>query len=241
MGIQNQERFRRTSLEETRQDLRKASLRELVLEQLCRIHWPSLYVQAKSAGYSTADAEDLTQGFFIEFLRSNRIEKYRTSRGNLRSFLSSAFRHYLIDDIRSKGAEKRGGKVPHTPIHSPAVKYELRHEPPAQSHGHDREWALGIYAAAIRQLRLQYEGKGKQDLFNVIGQFLLPGTAKGLDYREAGEELSTSEAGIRNAVFRMRRHFKEKVLEELRDTVTENEDFGDALRYVIRVIGLEKA
>jgi DNA-directed RNA polymerase specialized sigma24 family protein len=38
------------------------------LETLCRTYWMPLYAFARRQGHAPADAEDLTQGFFAEFL-----------------------------------------------------------------------------------------------------------------------------------------------------------------------------
>jgi RNA polymerase sigma-70 factor (ECF subfamily) len=68
------------------------------LEQLCRIYWYPLYAHARRRGNTPADAEDLTQGFFLSFL----------SRGDLAGLAPEKAR-FRIPDSRpaAQGAGSR--------------------------------------------------------------------------------------------------------------------------------------
>jgi DNA-directed RNA polymerase specialized sigma24 family protein len=41
---------------------------EEALAELCKLYWYPLYGYVRRRGYSTEDAQDLTQGFFLDFL-----------------------------------------------------------------------------------------------------------------------------------------------------------------------------
>src|SRR5215472_9486611 len=57
------------------------------LEQLCRTYWPPIYGYIRRDGYTTEDAQDLTQEFFARLLERNYLEHLQDQRGKFRSFL----------------------------------------------------------------------------------------------------------------------------------------------------------
>ena len=57
------------------------------LENLCRTYWRPLYRFVRHEGYSPAEAEDITQGFFALLLERKDFQSVRQEKGRLRSFL----------------------------------------------------------------------------------------------------------------------------------------------------------
>ena len=49
--------------------------RQRALETLCQTYWPPVYAFIRSKGANHAEAEDLTQGFFADFLARDDFEK----------------------------------------------------------------------------------------------------------------------------------------------------------------------
>ena len=58
------------------------------LEALCRTYWYPLYAFVRRRGYAQHQAEDLTQGFFADFLSRRHFSRVDPSKGKLRSYLS---------------------------------------------------------------------------------------------------------------------------------------------------------
>ena len=64
-------------------------------------------------GYSAHDAQDLTQGFFARLLEKDFLKDVDHNRGQFRSFLLVALKHFLSHERESARAQKRGGgRVP---------------------------------------------------------------------------------------------------------------------------------
>ena len=82
---------------------------EAAVAQLCRDYWPPLYSFVRRRGYSSANAQDLVQGFFTYFLRTKIYAQARSERGKFRSFLLASLNRYLIDDWHRENRLKRGG------------------------------------------------------------------------------------------------------------------------------------
>ncbi|MBW3599508.1 MAG: sigma-70 family RNA polymerase sigma factor, partial [Planctomycetes bacterium] len=82
---------------------------ESALAALCETYWYPLYAYLRRKGYSSHDAQDLTQGFFSLILRRGDVASVRRERGKFRSFLIAALQHYLANEHDRRVAQRRGG------------------------------------------------------------------------------------------------------------------------------------
>src|SRR5712671_1128247 len=82
------------------------------LDTLCRTYWYPIYGFIRRSGHASADAEDLTQGFFAHLLEKNALRTVGQEKGKFRSFLLASLRHYLADQSDRARAQKRGGARP---------------------------------------------------------------------------------------------------------------------------------
>ena len=81
------------------------------LAELCRIYWRPIFAFICRRGYSTQDAEDLTQDFFVIILEGDWLQNADPSRGRFRSLLLKSLKNFLNDDVDKVNARKRGGDV----------------------------------------------------------------------------------------------------------------------------------
>ena len=97
------------------------------LAMLCENYWFPLYAFVRRAGYSAEDAQDLTQEFFVRLLTKNYLAVADPQRGRFRSFLLGAMKHFLANEERRQGAQKRGGHRPMMSLdfHSGENRYSL--------------------------------------------------------------------------------------------------------------------
>lgn len=77
------------------------------LERLCRTYWYPIYYFVRRRGYSTHDAQDLTQGFFARLLEKHWIADAEPSRGLFRSFILLMLKRFLAAEWRKANAQKR--------------------------------------------------------------------------------------------------------------------------------------
>jgi DNA-directed RNA polymerase specialized sigma24 family protein len=68
------------------------------LAELCQNYWYPLYAFARRCGYTPADAQDLTQGFFLHLLEHRALKRVDPVKGKFRSFLLASFRNFLADE-----------------------------------------------------------------------------------------------------------------------------------------------
>src|SRR5262245_2328551 len=71
---------------------------EAALATLCRLYWYPLYAYARRRLPGTEDAQDLTQEFFARLLERDYLRQADRQRGRFRSFLLTAFQHFLANE-----------------------------------------------------------------------------------------------------------------------------------------------
>ncbi|NIP92768.1 MAG: sigma-70 family RNA polymerase sigma factor, partial [Akkermansiaceae bacterium] len=79
------------------------------IASLCEMYWYPLYALARRSGFGPHDAEDLTQGYFAEFLGKDFLASVAKEKGRLRSFLCVSFKHFISKQREHDRARKRGG------------------------------------------------------------------------------------------------------------------------------------
>ncbi len=195
------------------------------LEELCQLYWFPLYAFARQRGNPPEDAEDCTQGFFLEILQSNLFGEADPSRGKLRTFLLSAFQRYLIDSHRRQKAAKRGGQFEQVPLdtHSAEERYQAEQLPQVSPEDiFDREWALTVLQKSLAELADQYQADGKAQLLEHVKPFLDTEASSPSQYDELCAAAALSRSAARQAVHRVRDRFRQilrtLVADTLRDT-----------------------
>ena len=85
------------------------------LAELCQIYWRPIFTFVCRKGYSVADAQDLTQDFFIEVLEGKLIQLADPGRGRFRSLVLKSLTNFLIDRKVKSRRRKRGGTIQFIP------------------------------------------------------------------------------------------------------------------------------
>src|SRR5262245_8384342 len=140
---------------------------QVALEKLCRAYWYPLYAFVRNQGYSEADAQDLTQGFFAWLLESKHLRVADPERGKFRSFLLCRLKHFLSDERKRAFARKRGGGTSVISLDAVMAEEWYRMEPAtllAPEVGFDRRWAISVMRQTVARLREEYIAAGRGDL-----------------------------------------------------------------------------
>jgi RNA polymerase sigma-70 factor (ECF subfamily) len=209
------------------------------LEKLCRTYWAPLYAFIRRSGYGPADAQDLTQEFFLRLLSKDYLRHLCDQRGKFRSFLLTLVKHFLSDERDRASAQKRGGgqvalsldDTAGEDLYASVASHQLS---PDQLF--ERGWAQTVLHQALRRLSEEYDASGKGALFETLKD-VQPGEHGPLSYAELGVELGMTEVAIKSAVHRLRRRHREILREEIAHTVARVEDVDDEIRYLIELLG----
>jgi RNA polymerase sigma-70 factor (ECF subfamily) len=192
------------------------------LATLCQVYWYPLYAYARRRLDSVDDARDLTQGFFTELMEKAYLQAVDPGRGKFRSFLVTAFKHYLSKERDRAAAQKRGGnRVVALDFQTGESRYLLEpanHATPESIF--ERRWALTLLDQALSQLRKEFAGAGKERLFDVLKE-TLTGDGHARPYAQLGVELDMSEQAVKVAVHRLRRRYREVLRAAIAETVAD--------------------
>jgi RNA polymerase sigma factor (sigma-70 family) len=208
------------------------------LDTLCRTYWYPLYAYARRAGQDEHSARDLTQGFFARVLEKNYFGQADRKRGRFRTFLLTAFKNFAADEYDKANAKKRGGGVILEPLEVEAGEHRYVHEPVDRMDPeklYERRWALTLLESAWARLEKEFADAGKAELFKRLQAFEGVG-AEVPAYAEVAAELGLTEGGLRAAVSRMRRRYRELIRDEVAQTVNNPAEVDEELRYLLRII-----
>lgn len=204
------------------------------LNELCTMYWRPLYAYARSFGRSMEDSEDVVQGFMAKGIEKALFAAAKKEKGKMRTFLLTSFKRYLRDEHAKTITIKRGeGKVETTDIAAEEERWgdEKAIDP---SVSFDKRWALIVVEAANKQLRLKYKSEGNLKLYNALVPSLSGELTTG--YQEIADDLHISLSAVKVGVHRMRKRYGEMLRAEIEETITENENPDDELRYLIAIL-----
>ena len=183
---------------------------ESALESLCRSYWYPLYVYVRRKGYSSDDAQDLTQDFFTRLLEKNYFKLAAPGRGRFRSFLLKSLNHFLVNDWVRQKAQKRGGGQSVISMDEEDAErlYQRETASPASAENlYDKRWALALLDGAVKRLRTEYSRAGKGDLFDCLRELILT-EASGERFHAIGAALGMNEGAVKVALHRLRARFE---------------------------------
>jgi RNA polymerase sigma factor (sigma-70 family) len=212
------------------------------LAALCTAYWYPLYAYARRRLPGAHDAQDLTQAFFAELLEKDYLQAADPGRGKFRSFLLTAFKHFLAKERERANAQKRGGGRAPVALDFQAGEHRYRLEPADHATPeaiYERRWALAILEQTLARLRAELADAGKEKLFESL-KGALAGEGPQEPYVRIGAELGISEQAVKVAVYRLRRRYQELLRGEIAQTVASPEEVDDELRDLFAAVRARK-
>jgi RNA polymerase sigma factor (sigma-70 family) len=211
------------------------------LEKLCVAYWPPLCAYIQREGHDATEAQDLTQEFFARLLAKDYLQHLYHQEGKFRSFLLTYLKHFLSEQRRRAGTQKRGGGQVFISMDATAGEDGYLLEPlddltPDQVF--ERRWAQAVLQTALNRLREEYASRGQAKLFERLQDYQ-PREPGGQSYAQLGEDLGMTESGIKSAVQRMRQRHRELLREEIAHTVSRPEEIDEEIRYFRAVLARE--
>lgn len=205
------------------------------LNELCAIYWSPLYAFARSSGKSSEDAEDAVQGFLARGVDRDLFSMANKDRGKMRNFLLIAFKRYMKDEWVKQMASKRGaGNIISMDFSSEELHFENSNiADPTQ--GFDKRWALMIVEQAKQKVEKRYEKEAKSIFYHEIVGALSGELTK--TYAEIAARCDVSESSVKVGVHRLRKRFGEALRNEIRETVSSDEEVDTELRHLLTILG----
>ncbi len=205
------------------------------LETLCRCYWYPLYAFIRRDGHGMHDAQDLTQEFLTRLITKHQLAQIESGRGKFRSFLLVTLKHFLSDERKRAGAQKRGGGQTIISIDEHSAESRYQYEPVetmAPDALFEREWAVTVLDQVTERLRQRYTARGRASLFDEL-EPCLGGSRKPVSYSVIAARLGESEAAIKVAVHRLRKEFGTELRGAISQTVGDPSEIDAEIRQLI--------
>jgi RNA polymerase sigma factor (sigma-70 family) len=204
------------------------------LNSLCETYWYPVYAFVRRQGNDADAALDLTQEFFARVLEKNYFGHADPTRGRFRAFLLTSARHFLSNERDRKRALKRGGATSIVSLDAETAEgtYQLEgRDDLTPEKLFDARWAMLTLDRALARLQRAYAAAGNPETFEGLKGFLT-GDSADLSYAEVAKKLESTEAAIKVAVHRLRRRFREALVEEIAETVSSPAEIEAEMRHL---------
>lgn len=209
------------------------------LERLCRAYWFPLYSFVRRQGYDPHDSQDLTQGFFELFLAKHYLKDVDREKGQFRSFLLASLKHYLANEWKKAGRQKRGGGIQTVAFDAMAAEERYQLEPADDSGAesvYDRRWARAILDAVLAKLRAEFDQSGRGDRFSELSALLFQEAAPG-DYARLATQWKVTESAVRSSAQRIRQRYAMLFRAEIASTVNDPRDVDGEIAHLLKALG----
>ena len=214
-----------------------AETRSQAQESLTAGYWPAIYAHVRLVHrQQPADAEDLTQGFFIDALRRGLFAKYDSSRARFRTYLRTCVDSYVANSIQAAARQKRGGNGSFVSIDRADLEMRLTTVESDPDQIFQREWVRSLLTAAVDRLRERYLAAGRDIHLALFERYDLADSAAGRPtYAALAEVHGLPVTQVTNWLAATRRDYRKIVLETLRDLTASEEEFRDEARELLGI------
>jgi RNA polymerase sigma factor (sigma-70 family) len=211
-----------------------AEERECALESLCAAYWKPVYKFIRLRWKRSAEeAQDLTQGFFVEVLERGLLEKFDPAKARLRTYLRVCVDSFVSNEDKAGRRQKRGGNISHVALDFAAAEQELGGmvmdpaaipSPESLEEFFEKEWLRSLFGIAVEELRQFCATRERDRTFRLFEAYDLEGN-ESISYEQLSKEYGISVTDVTNALAWARREFRRIALERLRELCGSEEEF----------------
>lgn len=209
-----------------------AASRDPALNELAQRYWRPIYAYLRYSGRAPADAEDLTQGFFIHLLEKDLLARVKLRQVRFRAFLRSVLENFLANTARTASAQKR----------SAGFTFDVNEvEPHLAACGDatpdavfDHIWAVERLETAMTTLRSELRQSGREWVAAALLDRVGPEPASVADLAQSH---GITENQLSVALHRARQRLRELLLADLARSTTTAEEAADELAAMFTALG----
>jgi RNA polymerase sigma factor (sigma-70 family) len=219
-----------------------ADTRAHAQDALAAVYWAPIYTHVRlTHRQEPADAEDLTQGFFVDALRRDLFARYDPRRARFRTFVRRCVDSYVANALQAARRQKRGGTASFVPLDIADIEGRLTRERDLASSDADavfhREWVRSVLLTAVAKLRDRYVAAGRLVHLALFEQYDMADSDDARPtYAELAARHDVPQTQVTNWLAAVRRDFRTIVLETIRDLSGSDQEFRED---VLALLGFE--
>lgn len=204
-------------------------------EEIFTIYRYPLYGYLRASAMGHEDAQDVLPSFFIKMLSNDSLGSADSQRGKLRSFLVSCLSNYKNNWRRSE--QCRQNKIRPEADLSDADEARFKREQLATletpENYYDRRWTAELVNRVRRRLAHQFEKRSRQDLYAALARLLSTETPENETLIEIATRLRLTGKALRVSLHRLRRDFRDLLIQEVQRTLAEGEDVKSEIQHLL--------
>ena len=217
------------------------------LADVCRIYWRPVFAYLRRRGYAVADAQDLTQEFFLKFIDGALLRRADPERGRFRTLLLHALNKFLITAHEKRTALKRGGGVEfiswdealeNAPSRLAGRPDEMEEWSPERVF--DVRWAATVVEQAEWRLREECEQAGRGAAFDILRGYLASERSD-ISLTSLAGKLGVAEPVVKRLIHKLRVRYRELLRHEVLQTLENPGEVDDELRYLCAVLAASES
>jgi RNA polymerase sigma factor (sigma-70 family) len=216
--------------------------RARAMETLCAAYWKPVYKYVRWRwNRAAADAQDLTQAFFVQLLERGLLEKYDAAKSRLRTYLRVCVDSFVMNDAKAAQRQKRGGGAVHVALDFSEAEEELGGaaamdpaaiaSPESLEEFFEKEWIRGLFELAVEDLRRHCDAHEREGTFRLFEKYDLSGD-DAVSYEGLAAEHAMPISQVTNCLAWARREFRRMALERLREICGSEEEYQREARSV---------
>lgn len=207
------------------------------LAELCDAYYEPVVAYLRSVLRDADAAREMSHAFFANVLAGGAIHTAEPDRGRFRSYLLGAVKHFLSHEREKQLSTRRGGGVDVVAMDEAAAADHVIPDAtqlPADA-AYDRQWALTVLAKAMDGLRIECASQGKSALFDQIKPWLTGDAGHG-DQAALAAACGLGGSALKMTIQRLRKRFREKLLEEISSTLDDPSLAQEEMRSLIAAL-----
>src|SRR5215472_7706482 len=207
--------------------------RTRALDVLFAAYWKPVYKYVRLKFSKPPDeAQDLTQGFFVELLERDLLSRFDPGKSRLRTYLRLCADSFVLNEIKHAGRQKRGGDAIHLALAYSAAENELDQQtidpatiasPEKFEEFFEKEWIRSLFSSAVEDLRQLCNTREKEAAFALFESYDLAGN--NVSYSQLAEARGISVSDVTNQLAWARREFRRFAQDRLRSLCSTEEEF----------------
>ncbi len=208
---------------------------ENAVHEVFTIYRYPLYGFLRASGMHHEDAEDVLQGFFEKMLRNDALGQADRERGRLRTFLLTSLSRFKLNFQRGEQRRQQRirGEADLWDAEESRYQQEQHVTLETPEHFYDRRWAVELIERVRQRLSAQYEKRGKRELYYALAPLLSSEAPETESAAAIAARLNLTDNALRVALHRLRKDFRDLLLQEVKSTLDEGEDVKAEIQHLL--------